>query len=201
VSRSRSSIRFSEKRQTAKYSLDGQCGPAVGNLLCDPKSTVYTGSCCSQYGWVCIRIQCAPLSKTDPCSAVLLQPTAVTDVFLVATTALSLPLSRLLRRKPLLPVRRRPETTAGAVRILLELPVTPRAPMVVAAHLTVTVAPPMVTVSWPTVAKTVARTAHLPTPLLPLSLPLVPRPSLLLESLFLVSPRPWPKPSQLAFQL
>ncbi|KZM19873.1 chitin binding [Ascochyta rabiei] len=39
-----------EKRQT-KYSQDGQCGPANGNLLCDPKSTVYSGSCCSQYGW------------------------------------------------------------------------------------------------------------------------------------------------------
>jgi hypothetical protein len=51
VSRSRSSIRFPEKRQTAQYSLDGKCGPANGNLLCDSKSTAYTGSCCSQYGW------------------------------------------------------------------------------------------------------------------------------------------------------
>ncbi|KAF2823430.1 DUF1929-domain-containing protein [Ophiobolus disseminans] len=51
VSRSRSSIRFPEKRQAAKFSLDGKCGPANGNLLCDPKSTAYTGSCCSQYGW------------------------------------------------------------------------------------------------------------------------------------------------------
>jgi hypothetical protein len=39
-----------EKRQT-KYSQDGQCGPSHGNLLCDPNSTVYKGSCCSSYGW------------------------------------------------------------------------------------------------------------------------------------------------------
>ncbi|KAF2735174.1 glyoxal oxidase [Polyplosphaeria fusca] len=39
-----------EKRQT-KYSTDGTCGPANGNTLCDPKSTVYTGTCCSSYGW------------------------------------------------------------------------------------------------------------------------------------------------------
>jgi hypothetical protein len=41
-----------EKRQ-AKYSTDGTCGPANGNLLCDPNATAYTGTCCSQYGWVC----------------------------------------------------------------------------------------------------------------------------------------------------
>lgn len=45
-----------EKRQKAKYSTDGTCGPANGNTLCDPKSTVYTGSCCSQYGWVCLHM-------------------------------------------------------------------------------------------------------------------------------------------------
>lgn len=39
-----------EKRQ-AKYSTDGTCGPANGNTLCDPKSTVYKGTCCSSYGW------------------------------------------------------------------------------------------------------------------------------------------------------
>lgn len=39
------------KRQNTKYSQDGKCGAQNGNLLCDPKSTVYTGSCCSQYGW------------------------------------------------------------------------------------------------------------------------------------------------------
>jgi len=52
VSRSRSFSWFpAERRQTSKYSQDGKCGPANGNLLCDPKSTVYTGTCCSQYGW------------------------------------------------------------------------------------------------------------------------------------------------------
>lgn len=52
--RSRSSIRFvPARRQNAglQYSQDGKCGPANGNLLCDPNSTVYTGTCCSQYGW------------------------------------------------------------------------------------------------------------------------------------------------------
>ncbi|KAF2034342.1 DUF1929-domain-containing protein [Setomelanomma holmii] len=50
--RSRSSLRIPEKkRQAAKYSTDGTCGPANGNTLCDPNSTVYTGTCCSQYGW------------------------------------------------------------------------------------------------------------------------------------------------------
>lgn len=51
LSRSRSSLRVvAEKRQDI-YSTDGKCGPANGNLLCDPGSTAYTGSCCSQYGW------------------------------------------------------------------------------------------------------------------------------------------------------
>jgi hypothetical protein len=31
----------------AVYSTDGTCGPANGNTICDPKSTVYSGSCCS----------------------------------------------------------------------------------------------------------------------------------------------------------
>jgi hypothetical protein len=39
------------KRQGVQYSTDGKCGPANGNLLCDPNSTVYTGTCCSSYGW------------------------------------------------------------------------------------------------------------------------------------------------------
>jgi len=52
VSRSlrRHGPRSSAKRQT-QYSTDGKCGPNNGNLLCDPKSTVYTGTCCSPYGW------------------------------------------------------------------------------------------------------------------------------------------------------
>ncbi|KAK0111871.1 hypothetical protein ONS96_001139 [Cadophora gregata f. sp. sojae] len=33
------------------YSTDGSCGPAHGNTICDPNSKVYTGGCCSQYGW------------------------------------------------------------------------------------------------------------------------------------------------------
>ncbi|RDW61559.1 hypothetical protein BP5796_11451 [Coleophoma crateriformis] len=33
------------------YSTDGTCGPQHGNTVCDPKSTVYTGGCCSQYGY------------------------------------------------------------------------------------------------------------------------------------------------------
>lgn len=33
------------------FSENGQCGPNNGDLLCDPDSTVYSGTCCSQYGW------------------------------------------------------------------------------------------------------------------------------------------------------
>ncbi|KAF2643288.1 DUF1929-domain-containing protein [Massarina eburnea CBS 473.64] len=51
-SASRSFVRhMPEKRQNQKYSTDGSCGPAHDNLLCDPDSTVYTGTCCSSYGW------------------------------------------------------------------------------------------------------------------------------------------------------
>ncbi|KAF2132421.1 carbohydrate-binding module family 18 [Dothidotthia symphoricarpi CBS 119687] len=39
-----------DKRQT-KYSTDGTCGPNNGNTICDPNSTVYKGTCCSQYGY------------------------------------------------------------------------------------------------------------------------------------------------------
>src|SRR5690242_11599521 len=48
---STSHLRFVPEKRQAKYSQDGQCGPANGNLLCDPNSTVYSGTCCSQYGW------------------------------------------------------------------------------------------------------------------------------------------------------
>jgi hypothetical protein len=46
---SRSSLRV--VRQAPKYSTDGQCGRANGNLLCAADSKVYSGTCCSQYGW------------------------------------------------------------------------------------------------------------------------------------------------------
>ncbi|KAF2747458.1 carbohydrate-binding module family 18 [Sporormia fimetaria CBS 119925] len=40
------------KRQDGvNYSVDGTCGPANGNTVCNPRSTVYKGSCCSAYGW------------------------------------------------------------------------------------------------------------------------------------------------------
>lgn len=39
-------------RAAAAYSQDGKCGPSNGDLLCDPNSTVYKGTCCSQHGWV-----------------------------------------------------------------------------------------------------------------------------------------------------
>jgi hypothetical protein len=41
---------FKHKAVAPKYSQDGKCGPNNGNLLCDPKSTVYSGTCCSSYG-------------------------------------------------------------------------------------------------------------------------------------------------------
>lgn len=46
-------VRSVEERASAPaYSQDGKCGPNNGNLLCDPNSTVYKGTCCSPYGWV-----------------------------------------------------------------------------------------------------------------------------------------------------
>lgn len=71
-----------EKRQT-KYSQDGQCGPAHGNLLCDPNSTVYSGSCCSQYGW------CG--STEGHCGTGCLSGCANTPATPVATTAAAVP--------------------------------------------------------------------------------------------------------------
>ncbi|KAI9819277.1 MAG: hypothetical protein M1827_007434 [Pycnora praestabilis] len=38
-------------KERATYSTDGTCGPNNGNTLCDPNSSAYTGSCCSQYGY------------------------------------------------------------------------------------------------------------------------------------------------------
>lgn len=35
----------------ATYSTDGSCGAANGGTICDPNSKVYTGSCCSSYGY------------------------------------------------------------------------------------------------------------------------------------------------------
>ncbi|KAF2022100.1 carbohydrate-binding module family 18 [Aaosphaeria arxii CBS 175.79] len=39
------------RQERAIYSSDGTCGPANNNMLCDPNSTVYKGTCCSEYGW------------------------------------------------------------------------------------------------------------------------------------------------------
>ncbi|KAK9491770.1 glyoxal oxidase N-terminus-domain-containing protein [Lipomyces doorenjongii] len=39
------------RRDDIQYSIDGQCGPNNNNLLCDPNSTVYIGTCCSDMGW------------------------------------------------------------------------------------------------------------------------------------------------------
>ena len=35
------------QRRQGAFSTDGTCGPQHGNTICDPKSTVYTGGCCS----------------------------------------------------------------------------------------------------------------------------------------------------------
>ncbi|KAL2065357.1 hypothetical protein VTL71DRAFT_3027 [Oculimacula yallundae] len=58
------------------YSIDGSCGPAHGNTVCDPNSKVYTGICCSQYGYCgntpghcgagCITGCTAPPTSTGP---------------------------------------------------------------------------------------------------------------------------------------
>lgn len=44
--------RPADKQHHSRYSQDGRCGSTHGNLLCDPKSTAYSGRCCSEYGWV-----------------------------------------------------------------------------------------------------------------------------------------------------
>lgn len=43
--------RFPQPKRDGTYSTDGTCGPNNGNTICDPKSTVYTGTCCSSYGY------------------------------------------------------------------------------------------------------------------------------------------------------
>ncbi|THX77199.1 galactose oxidase [Aureobasidium pullulans] len=42
---------FKHRAKAPNYSQDGKCGPNNGNLLCDPNSTAYKGTCCSSYGW------------------------------------------------------------------------------------------------------------------------------------------------------
>ncbi|KAI5201489.1 galactose oxidase [Aureobasidium subglaciale] len=41
---------FKHKARGPQYSEDGKCGPNNGNLLCNPDSKVYDGTCCSSYG-------------------------------------------------------------------------------------------------------------------------------------------------------
>lgn len=33
------------------FSENGRCGPNYGGLVCDPESPIYTGTCCSKFGW------------------------------------------------------------------------------------------------------------------------------------------------------
>ena len=40
-----------ELQPRATYSTDGTCGSTHGGTICDPNSKVYTGTCCSSYGW------------------------------------------------------------------------------------------------------------------------------------------------------
>ncbi|KAL8937199.1 MAG: hypothetical protein Q9216_004542 [Gyalolechia sp. 2 TL-2023] len=40
-----------ELQPRATYSTDGSCGATNGGTICDPNSKVYTGTCCSSYGW------------------------------------------------------------------------------------------------------------------------------------------------------
>ena len=67
------------------YSPDGKCGPDNDGLTCDPNSTIYDGTCCSQYGWCgdtvdycgagCIS-GCPSAASTIPSSASTPEPTA-----------------------------------------------------------------------------------------------------------------------------
>ncbi|KAK9368850.1 glyoxal oxidase N-terminus-domain-containing protein [Lipomyces kononenkoae] len=40
-----------KRQDIIQYSTDGRCGPNHNNLLCNPRSTVYNGTCCSSVGW------------------------------------------------------------------------------------------------------------------------------------------------------
>jgi hypothetical protein len=214
VSRSRSLLRSPEKRQAGTYSTDGTCGPANGNTLCDPNSTAYTGSCCSQYGWVSPN-SAGQEDFANSASAETLQPTVGLAAFLAATT--------VLRRRPRTHLLLPGELRLGMMVDAAKTSVTPRAmPTVPTAdaalstgrfialspllhlltNLIVTVVLPMVTASSPTAAKMAARTPPLlpQHPLLPLRPP-VPHPSLALVSPSLVSPRPLPPQSRPAFRL
>lgn len=46
-----STVRHTPLVPRQAYSTNGQCGAANGNTICNPASTVYTGSCCSAAGW------------------------------------------------------------------------------------------------------------------------------------------------------
>lgn len=50
------------------YSPDGKCGPENGGLTCDPRSTVYSGTCCSQYGWCGNTIDFCGAGCTSGCT-------------------------------------------------------------------------------------------------------------------------------------
>ena len=70
------------------YSSDGKCGPDNGGLTCNPHSTVYNGTCCSQYGWCGNTIDycgsgcisgCSSAATTISSSASPPNPTATTS--------------------------------------------------------------------------------------------------------------------------
>jgi hypothetical protein len=67
---------FKHQAAAPKYSQDGKCGPNNENLLCDPKSTVYSGTCCSSYG------QCSRLDTS--CMIRLTKQDGVVVVQLIA---------------------------------------------------------------------------------------------------------------------
>jgi len=130
-SASRSFVRnVPEKRQSQTYSTDGQCGPAHGNLLCDPNSTVYTGTCCSQYGWVYSPNTCT-YSLADATSAGTLLPTVAPGAFRVALMVEALLATVPLRQPPRVLLL---ALMGGAERTLVARPVTPRESMAAVAR-------------------------------------------------------------------
>jgi hypothetical protein len=120
-----------------EYSLDGSCGPNNGNTLCDPKSKVYNGTCCSQYGWVRCLFENSTSNFAHPNSVVQRPLIAVLGAFLVAQTRVQAP--RLQSPQPSLPTHLLPEAAllpalmVVAAKISRTQPVTPKAPMVAAA--------------------------------------------------------------------
>ena len=69
------------------YSSDGKCGPENDGLICDPNSTVYKGTCCSQYGWCGDTIDYCGAGCISGCSSATDTISSSTSTFKPTATA------------------------------------------------------------------------------------------------------------------